>query len=95
MTLLGITGVSAFQSDKVLNMSQGQWVELAGQRITLESLLPAHGQNYQSVEARFRVAGRTGERTLVSQRRFLSGESDTDDGCRHRCRCSRQHLCFR
>jgi cytochrome c-type biogenesis protein CcmF len=70
ITVLGITAVSAFQTDKVLNMSAGQTVDLAGQQITLESILPTQGPNYQSTEARFRVAGRTGERMLISQRRF-------------------------
>ncbi len=70
VTALGITAITAFQTDKVLNMSPGQTAELAGQQITLESVLPAQGPNYQSTEARFKVVGRTGERTLISQRRF-------------------------
>jgi cytochrome c-type biogenesis protein CcmF len=70
ITTLGITAVSAFQTDKVLNMSPGQTIELAGQQVTLESVLPTQGPNYQSTEARFLVAGRAGERTIISQRRF-------------------------
>ena len=63
-------------------MSPGQAVELAGQQITLESILPTQGPNYQSTEARFKVMGRTGERTLVSERRFypVSQTQTTDAG---------------
>jgi len=70
VTTLGIAAVSAFQADRVLNMLPGQRVALGGKEITLESVLPVEGPNYQATEARFRVVGRWGERVLVSQRRF-------------------------
>ncbi|MBV9570452.1 MAG: heme lyase CcmF/NrfE family subunit [Alphaproteobacteria bacterium] len=82
VTALGITAVSAFQTEKVLNMRAGQSVDLAGQEVRLESVLPMHGPNYQAMEARFKVGSRSGERTLISQRRFypVSGTQTTDAG---------------
>src|SRR6185437_6040913 len=37
VTTLGITAVTAFQTERVLNMTPGQTVDLAGEQITLES----------------------------------------------------------
>ena len=80
VTTLGITAVTAFQTEKVLNMRAGQSVDLAGQEVRLESVLPMQGPNYQAIEALFRIKSRTGERVLVSQRRFFPGsQTQTTD----------------
>ena len=70
VTVIGIAAVSAWQTSKVLDMSPGQTVELAGQQITLQSVANVDGPNYQANQARFRVVSHSGERMLISERRF-------------------------
>jgi cytochrome c-type biogenesis protein CcmF len=80
ITTIGITAVSAWQTNKVLSMSPGQSVRLAGNTITMQSVRPVIGPNYQANEARFEVAGPFGRRTLVSERRFyVASETTTTD----------------
>jgi len=71
VTAIGITAVSAFQSNVVLAMHPGEGVTLAGSRITLESLEIIRGPNYEANQARFVVDGRRGPRILYSERRFF------------------------
>jgi len=70
VTVIGITAVTAWQTSKVLDMAPGQTVELAGQQITLQSVANVDGPNYQANQARFRVVSHSGERMLISERRF-------------------------
>ncbi len=70
VTVIGITAVTAWQTSKVLDMAPGQTVELAGQQITLQSVASVDGPNYQANQARFRVVSHSGERMLISERRF-------------------------
>jgi cytochrome c-type biogenesis protein CcmF len=70
VTTIGITGVSAFQTNIVLAMREGQSVNLAGRHVKLESIANADGPNYQAVKAFFSVETMTGERELISERRF-------------------------
>jgi cytochrome c-type biogenesis protein CcmF len=70
VTTIGITGVSAFQTSNVLTMQEGQSTELAGRRVRLESIANVQGQNYQATKAFFSVESLTGERELISERRF-------------------------
>jgi cytochrome c-type biogenesis protein CcmF len=81
VTTIGITAVTAWQSDKVLSMKPGQSVELAGSAVTLQSVGDVTGPNYQAQQARFAVQGRSGTRILVSERRlFASGTTTTQAG---------------
>jgi len=82
VTVIGIAAVSAWQTSKVLDMAQGQTVELAGQQITLQSVASVAGPNYQANQARFRVVSRSGERMLISERRLYpsSGTQTTEAG---------------
>jgi cytochrome c-type biogenesis protein CcmF len=70
VTTLGITAVTTWQSNKVLTMTAGQTVKMAGKTVTLESVALARGPNYEANQARFEVSGPGGARTLISERRF-------------------------
>ena len=71
VTTLGISGVTAWQADKVLSMSPGQSVALADKTSTLEEARIVRGVNYEANQARFTVLGGLGGRhTLISERRF-------------------------
>jgi cytochrome c-type biogenesis protein CcmF len=70
VTTLGITAVTSWQSNKVLTMTAGQTVKMAGKTVTLESVALARGPNYEANQARFEVSGPGGARTLISERRF-------------------------
>jgi len=70
VTTLGITAVTAWQSNKVLTMAAGDTVALAGRTVTLEQIQIVRGPNYEANQARFEVSGAGGARTLISQRRF-------------------------
>jgi cytochrome c-type biogenesis protein CcmF len=70
VTTLGITAVTAWQSNKVLTMAPGDAVALAGKTVTLEQIQIVRGPNYEANQARFEVSGAGGARTLISQRRF-------------------------
>ncbi len=75
VTTLGIVTVTAWQSNKVLAMSAGQSVDLAGKTVTLRSVRVARGPNYEANQARFEVSGAGvfgagGTRTLIAERRF-------------------------
>jgi len=70
VTTLGITAVTAWQTSKVVEMSVGQTVDLAGAQVTLSSVGPVTGPNYQANQARFSVVSRAGTRVLVSESRL-------------------------
>jgi cytochrome c-type biogenesis protein CcmF len=70
VTTLGITAVTAWQTNKVLTMAPGGQTTLAGKTITLERVQIVRGANYEANQARFDVSGPGGERTLISERRF-------------------------
>jgi cytochrome c-type biogenesis protein CcmF len=70
VTTIGISAVSAWQSNKVLTMAAGQSVALAAGTVTLRSVEVVRGPNYEANQARFDVAGPLGHRTLISERRF-------------------------
>jgi len=70
VTALGITADTAWQTNKVLTMTAGQAVSLAGRTVTLRSVRIVRGPNYEANQARFEVSGPLGDRTLISQRRF-------------------------
>ncbi|HTW34200.1 MAG TPA: heme lyase CcmF/NrfE family subunit [Rhizomicrobium sp.] len=70
ITTIGITAVTAFQTNKVIQMLPGQAVDLAGDRVTLDSVATVQGPNYQADRAFFNVESSFGTRELVSERRF-------------------------
>jgi cytochrome c-type biogenesis protein CcmF len=77
---LGITGVTAWESDKVLSMRPGDSVEFAGRKLTLDALEPVDGPNYQARQARFAVSGQGAPYELVSERRsYPSAQSQTTE----------------
>jgi len=67
---LGITGTTAWDSDKVLNMQPGQSVAFAGRTLTMTGYDLVQGPNYEAKQARFSVKGATGTYELRSERRF-------------------------
>jgi cytochrome c-type biogenesis protein CcmF len=77
VTTIGVASVSAWQTNKVLSMSPGQSVRLAGHTITMEAVRPIMGPNYEANQARFEVSGPFGARTLVSERRLYPASQTT------------------
>jgi cytochrome c-type biogenesis protein CcmF len=79
---LGVTGVTSWQSDKVLTMQPGQSVAFAGRTLTLDALETKQGPNYQARQARFAVEGRGSPYLLISERRTYSssGTQTTEAG---------------
>ena len=80
ITAIGITAVSAFQSNLVLDMKPGQHTQLAGRMVTMESVERVQGPNYQANRATFAVETWRGPRRLISERRIYpaSGTQTTD-----------------
>ena len=70
VTTVGVSAVTAWQSNAVLFMVPGQSTTLAGAKITLEAVQPVDGPNYQASQARFTVVGGHGAQLLVAERRF-------------------------
>ncbi|MEO5322191.1 heme lyase CcmF/NrfE family subunit [Mesorhizobium sp. CC13] len=72
LTLLGIVGVIAFQSEAILVMKQGQVVEIAGKSLRFEGLQPARGPNYTEDQGRFSLLDAEGRAVaeIVSAKRF-------------------------
>ncbi|WP_296599963.1 heme lyase CcmF/NrfE family subunit [Phenylobacterium sp.] len=68
---LGITGVTSWESDKVLNMKVGDTVAFAGRTLTLTDYALTEGPNYQAKTARFAVKGATGGYDLRSEKRWF------------------------
>src|SRR5207248_6085719 len=66
---IGITAVSAFQTNLVLDMKPGQHAQLAGRLVTMASVERVAGPNYFADRAIFNVRTWRGARTLVSERR--------------------------
>jgi len=77
VTTIGITSVSAWQTNRVLSMSPGQSVKLAGNTITMVAVRPVTGPNYEANQAQFDVAGAFGHRTLMSERRLYPASQTT------------------
>ena len=81
---LGVTGVTSWESDKVLTMSPGQSVAFAGRTLTLDALQTRQGPNYEARQARFAVKGRGQPYLLVSERRFYrSSQTQTTEAGIH------------
>ncbi|MEJ6781391.1 heme lyase CcmF/NrfE family subunit [Aminobacter sp. Piv2-1] len=72
LTLMGIVGVIAFQSEAILVMKQGQVVEIAGKSLRFEGLQPARGPNYTEDQGRFSLLDADGKAVaeIVSAKRF-------------------------
>jgi cytochrome c-type biogenesis protein CcmF len=68
---LGVTGMTSWQSNKVLTMVPGQSVSMAGKIFTLDTIQSAPGPNYEATQASFDVGSAFGHRTLVSERRVF------------------------
>jgi cytochrome c-type biogenesis protein CcmF len=77
---LGITGVTAWESDMVLNMRPGDTVAFAGRTLTLQAVDTVQGPNYQARQARFQVKGQGAPYELDSERRFYpTAQSQTTE----------------
>ncbi len=77
---LGITGVTSWETDKVLNMRPGDSVAFAGRTITMSAFETVNGPNYEARQARFEVKGPIGQYSLRSEKRFHpSAQSQTTE----------------
>jgi cytochrome c-type biogenesis protein CcmF len=84
LVALGITGVTAWHTDKVLSMQPGDTVAFAGRTLTLSALETVNGPNYEARQARFSVKGQGAPYTLTSERRFFpSAQSQTTEAGIH------------
>jgi cytochrome c-type biogenesis protein CcmF len=84
LVVLGITGVTAWHSDKVLSMRPGDTVAFAGRTLTLSKLETTAGPNYEARTARFTVKGQGAPFELRSERRFYpSAQSQTTEAGIH------------
>lgn len=84
LLLLGITGVTAWDSDKVLNMRPGQSVAFAGRTLTMTGYDLVQGPNYEARQARFTVKEPMGSYDLRSEKRFHpSAQSQTTEAGIH------------
>ena len=68
---LGVTGMTSWQTNKVLTMSPGQGVSIAGKRVIMEEMVSVPGPNYEASQAHFLVMSALGTRTLISERRVF------------------------
>jgi cytochrome c-type biogenesis protein CcmF len=75
---LGVTGVTAWHQDTVLNMQPGQSVAFAGRTVALQSVEMVQGPNYQARQARFEVKGLGGAYTLIGERRAYATSQTTE-----------------
>ncbi len=76
VTAVGVSAMSAFGQDAVLRMNPGVETTFAGRTITLDSLQPIVGPNYQADRAIFSIAGGPGPAILTSERRFYPSSQD-------------------
>ncbi|WP_337189189.1 heme lyase CcmF/NrfE family subunit [Phenylobacterium sp.] len=80
LLVIGVTGTTAWDSEKVLNMRPGQTIEFAGRSLTMTALETVQGPNYQARQARFSVGDRFGAYRFRSERRFYpSAQSQTTE----------------
>jgi len=78
LLVLGITGVTAWHSDKVLTMHPGESTAFAGRTLTLQAIDLADGPNYQARQARFDITGKDGAYSLVAERRAYATSQTTE-----------------
>ncbi len=81
VTVIGIVAASAWQSEVVTTMTQGQSVEIAGYTVTFDGLEEVMGPNYQSDEGRFTITAPDGAtRKPLPERRIYtaSGQPTTE-----------------
>jgi cytochrome c-type biogenesis protein CcmF len=77
---LGVTGVSSWETSKVVAMRPGDSTAFAGRTITVPAFETVQGPNYEAAQARFEVSGRGGAYTLTSQKRFYpSAQTQTTE----------------
>jgi cytochrome c-type biogenesis protein CcmF len=69
---LGVTGMTSWQTNKVLTMTPGQSVTLAGKQVTLTTIESVPGPNWTATQARFDVSSPFGNHVLLSQRRVFA-----------------------
>ena len=77
LLLLGVVGVSAWQTDKVLTMHPGESTSFAGRTIALESVTLVDGPNYQARQARFAISGKSGRYEMTAERRAFATSQTT------------------
>jgi cytochrome c-type biogenesis protein CcmF len=80
--VIGVSGVSAWQTSKVLMMAPGQSVHLSGYTVRLAGVRDAPGPNYAATQAEFLIDGPLDHRVLFSERRLFpsSGTQTTQAG---------------
>ena len=82
VTTVGVTAMSAFAESKILVMRNGDTTALGPMAVTLDSVGPAQGPNYEAIQAHFTIALGAATRRLDSERRFypISRNQTTEAG---------------
>ncbi|WP_370160308.1 heme lyase CcmF/NrfE family subunit [Limimaricola soesokkakensis] len=85
LLVAGITGVTAFQEERILSMSPGDRVALAGYEVSLDRVEQLNGENFIAEQGQFTIE-RDGEpfAAMTSERRFytVSRNTTTEAGIR-------------
>jgi cytochrome c-type biogenesis protein CcmF len=78
VTLLGIIGVTAWGSERIVEVKPGETIELAHYRVTFDGVFSRPGSNYRDVVGRFTVH-RSGELigTMEPSRRSFPARNET------------------
>jgi cytochrome c-type biogenesis protein CcmF len=83
LAVAGITGVSAFDEERILNLAPGEMVAIAGYEVSLDRVQQLRGENFTAEQGQFEVV-RDGEplAAMTSERRFyqVSGNTTTEAG---------------
>jgi len=70
---LGLVGSGLFRSEASVNMAPGDVVELAGERLQFQGVIPVAGQNYQSMMGRL-VLLNSGRAVTPERRQYMRQE---------------------
>jgi len=85
VVIAGVTGVSAWQAERILLMKPGETAEIAGYQMTFENVEELRGPNYMSRHGYF-TARRDGAEIAkldAEKRRFVVGGRETTEAAIH------------
>jgi len=72
MTLFGIVASSAFESERIVVMTQGETIEIAGSRLTFEGMVAEIGPNYRQEVGVFRSVRGSREAAMRPAKRIYT-----------------------
>ncbi|MSO97397.1 MAG: heme lyase CcmF/NrfE family subunit [Rhodospirillaceae bacterium] len=54
--IVGVTGASAWKAERIESLKPGEYIEIAGYRVTFENAQEVPGPNYRAIEGRYTVS---------------------------------------